>query len=60
MLGTRVRETGGRDGLLAHQRLGNMLTAGLIRLLYGLKISDTSALPSDSSIGVGRIWPCKR
>ena len=40
VLGARQRERGRRDALLAHQRVGNTLTAGLIRLLYGLKISD--------------------
>jgi len=40
VLGARRRDPAQPDALLAHQRLGTALTAGLIRLLYGLKISD--------------------
>ncbi len=39
-LGSRLRERRSAGALPRHQVLGNRLAAGLIRLLYGLKISD--------------------
>ena len=40
VLGVRRRDLAQPGALLGHQRLGTLLTAGLIRLLYGVKISD--------------------
>jgi len=39
-LGSRFGGTGNRGALPWHQSFGNRLAAGLIRLLYGVKISD--------------------
>jgi glycosyltransferase involved in cell wall biosynthesis len=39
-LGSRLRERGSAVALPWHQALGNRLAASLIRLLYGLEISD--------------------
>jgi glycosyltransferase involved in cell wall biosynthesis len=39
-LGSRLREQGNPGALPWHQAFGNRLAAGLIRLLYGLEISD--------------------
>jgi glycosyltransferase involved in cell wall biosynthesis len=40
VLGSRVLVGEGLGSLLPHQRLGNLLTTSLIRLLYGQRISD--------------------
>jgi glycosyltransferase involved in cell wall biosynthesis len=39
-LGSRLRERCSAEALPWHQALGNRLAAGLVRLLYGLEISD--------------------
>jgi len=39
-LGSRLSSKSNRDALPWHQSFGNHLAAGLIRLLYGVKISD--------------------
>jgi len=39
-LGSRLSGKGNRGALPWHQSLGNRLAAGLIRLLYGVKVSD--------------------
>jgi glycosyltransferase involved in cell wall biosynthesis len=39
-LGSRLHERNSAEALPWHQTFGNRLAAGLIRLLYGLKISD--------------------
>jgi len=40
VLGSRLARGSNRGALPWHQRFGNRLAAGLIRLLYGLKLSD--------------------
>jgi glycosyltransferase involved in cell wall biosynthesis len=40
VLGSRVLGPAQRGALLPHQRLGNSLTTGLIRLLYGQRLTD--------------------
>ena len=40
VLGSRVLSPAARGALLAHQRLGNLLTTALVRLLYGQRITD--------------------
>jgi glycosyltransferase involved in cell wall biosynthesis len=40
VLGSRVLGPAQRGALLPHQRLGNSLTTGLIRLLYGRAVTD--------------------
>jgi glycosyltransferase involved in cell wall biosynthesis len=40
VLGSRVLGPAARGALLPHQRLGNELTTALVRLLYGLRITD--------------------
>jgi glycosyltransferase involved in cell wall biosynthesis len=40
VLGSRVLGPAQRGALLPHQRLGNRLTTGLIRLLYGQRLTD--------------------
>ncbi len=40
VLGSRVLGPAARGALLPHQRLGNGLTTGLVRLLYGQPITD--------------------
>jgi len=47
VLGLRVADSGSHGAVLGHQRLGNLFTTGLIRLLYGLRIGD---LPSFRAI----------
>src|SRR5262245_2756022 len=39
-LGSRLRDQGTQGALPRHQALGNRLAASLIRLLYGLDLSD--------------------
>jgi glycosyltransferase involved in cell wall biosynthesis len=39
-LGSRLNDKSNRGGLLWHQSFGNRLAAGLIRLLYGVQVSD--------------------
>jgi len=50
VLGRRVANPEEPGAVLAHQRLGNALTAGLIRLLYGIRVRD---IPSFRAIGSG-------
>jgi glycosyltransferase involved in cell wall biosynthesis len=40
VLGSRTLGSAGRGALLPHQRLGNALTTSLVRMLYGVSISD--------------------
>jgi glycosyltransferase involved in cell wall biosynthesis len=40
VLGSRVLGASRRGALLPHQRLGNLLTTALVRLLYGQRITD--------------------
>ena len=40
VLGSRVLGPAARGALLPHQRLGNLLTTALVRLLYGQRITD--------------------
>lgn len=40
VLGSRVLDPAARGALLAHQRLGNVLTTALVRLLYGQRVTD--------------------
>ncbi len=40
VLGSRVLGPAARGALLPHQRLGNLLTTTLVRLLYGQRITD--------------------
>ena len=40
VLGSRVLGPAARGALLPHQRLGNVLTTALVRLLYGQRITD--------------------
>jgi glycosyltransferase involved in cell wall biosynthesis len=40
VLGSRVLGAAQRGALLPHQRLGNSLTTGLIRLIYGQRLTD--------------------
>jgi glycosyltransferase involved in cell wall biosynthesis len=40
VLGSRVLGAAQQGAILAHQRLGNSLTTGLVRLLYGQRLSD--------------------
>jgi glycosyltransferase involved in cell wall biosynthesis len=40
VLGSRALGSAARDALLPHQRLGNVLTTALVRLLYGQRITD--------------------
>jgi glycosyltransferase involved in cell wall biosynthesis len=40
VLGSRVLGPAARGPLLLHQRLGNLLTTALVRLLYGQRITD--------------------
>ncbi len=40
VLGSRVLGPAGRGALLPHQRLGNVLTTALVRLLYGQRLTD--------------------
>lgn len=40
VLGSRVLGPAARGALLAHQRLGNVLTTALVRLLYGQRVTD--------------------
>lgn len=48
VLGSRVLGPAARGALLPHQRLGNVLTTALVRLLYGQRITD---LPPFKAIG---------
>ena len=50
VLGRRVSDPNHPNAMLGHQRLGNALTCGLIRLLYGVSIHD---LPSFRAIRRG-------
>lgn len=40
VLGSRVLGRAARGALLPHQRLGNLLTTALVRLLYGQRLTD--------------------
>ena len=40
VMGSRVLGAAQRGALLPHQRLGNSLTTGLIRMLYGQRLTD--------------------
>jgi glycosyltransferase involved in cell wall biosynthesis len=44
VLGSRALGPAARGALLPHQRLGNVLTAALVRLLYGQRITDLPPL----------------
>ena len=50
VLGSRVLGPAQRGALLPHQRLGNRMTTGLVRLLYGQRLTD---LPPFKAVRTG-------
>jgi glycosyltransferase involved in cell wall biosynthesis len=56
VLGSRVLGAASRHAILPHQRAGNSLTTGLVRLLYGQRLTDLppfKALRSATLAGLG-------